>query len=118
MLTNSEAHEYFSHHRGVNNQRHAYDVLSTIGGDFVVGSVCDGGECDGGARDGVACTDNGDCLDNLDYFVYNEPVLAMADGTVVSLTKNFPENPNPARQACRHRRQRQLSTWRPAQCTS
>jgi len=40
QLVNNEAHEYFSHHRGVNNQRHAYDVLSKIGGDFGVGSSC------------------------------------------------------------------------------
>jgi hypothetical protein len=94
-LANVEAHEYFSHHRGVNNQRHAYDVVSKIGGDFGVGTACVDEACDGGARDGDACSENLDCAHNANSFVYGQPLLAMADGTVVALTQGYPENPNP-----------------------
>jgi hypothetical protein len=95
QLSNNEAHEYFSHHRGVNNQRHAYDVISKIAGNSGVASTCVDSACDGGARDGDACTSNSDCRDNANSYIYGEPILAMADGTVVALTQGYPENPNP-----------------------
>ncbi|MEJ8568057.1 M23 family metallopeptidase [Elongatibacter sediminis] len=95
VLENNEAHEFFSHHRGVNNQRHAYDVLSNIGGSFRVASSCVDDACDGGVRDGDACSENLDCSANGNYYVYQEPILAMADGVVVALTQGYPENPNP-----------------------
>ncbi len=94
-LRNSEAHEYFSHHRGVNNQRHAYDVLSKINNQFRVPSACVNGVCAGGVRDADPCSADIDCSANENVFVYAEPVLAMADGEVVALTQNYPENPNP-----------------------
>ena len=95
MLYNNEAHEFFSHHRGPNNQRHAYDVLSDINGDSIVGSSCEDEACVGGARDGDACSENIDCSANANWFVYGEPILAMADGVVVALTQGHPENPFP-----------------------
>ena len=95
QLFNNEAHEYFSHHRGPNNQRHAYDVLSSINGDSRVASSCVDEACVGGIRDGDACTEDIDCSANGNYFVYLEPIVAMADGTVVALTQGYPENPFP-----------------------
>lgn len=97
QLYNNEAHEYFSHHRGPNNQRHAYDVLSSINGDSKVASACDTDEgmCVGGARDGDACSENIDCSHNADWYVYGEPIVAQADGTIVALTQGYPENPFP-----------------------
>lgn len=97
QLYNNEAHEFFSHHRGPNNQRHAYDVLSSINDDSRVGSSCDQDEglCVGGVRDGDACAENIDCSANGNYFVYGEPIVAQADGTIVALTQGYPENPYP-----------------------
>lgn len=95
QLFNNEAHEYFSHHRGPNNQRHAYDVLSSINGDSRVGSACVDNVCDGGVRDGDACDENIDCSANGNYFVYGEPIIAQADGSIVALTQGYPENPFP-----------------------
>ena len=94
-LRNSEAHEYFSHHRGVNNQRHAYDVLSRINDEQEVATSCVNNACVGGVRNGDPCVENIDCSANGNVFVYQEPILAMADGVVVALSQGFPENPNP-----------------------
>lgn len=88
-------HEPDTHHRGVNNQRHAYDIGVRVGGAGGVATSCQGGTCSGGARDGDACADNGDCVDNANAYVYNEPILSMADGTIVAILHDYPENPNP-----------------------
>jgi Peptidase family M23 len=88
-------HEPQTHHRGVNNQRHAYDVGVRVGGAGGVATSCQGGTCSGGARDGDPCVDNGDCNDNTNAYVYGEPILAMADGEVVAILHDYPENPNP-----------------------
>lgn len=88
-------HEPSTHHRGVNNQRHAYDIGVRVAGASGVATSCQAGTCSGGARDGDACADNGDCVDNQNAYVYAEPILAMADGTVVAVLHDYPENPNP-----------------------
>jgi len=97
LLENNEAHEYFSHHRGPNNQRHAYDIWSTINGNLFVGSSCDvnNSVCVGGTRDGEACSEDINCAANPDWYVWGEPILAQADGVVVALTQGYPENPFP-----------------------
>ncbi len=94
-LWNNEAHEFFTHHRPAMNQRHAYDVLSLINDEVGVPTSCVDGNCSGGAKDGDSCATDSDCSDNLNTFVYGEPILAMADGVVVALTQGFPENPEP-----------------------
>ncbi|HKQ60602.1 MAG TPA: peptidoglycan DD-metalloendopeptidase family protein [Candidatus Polarisedimenticolaceae bacterium] len=88
-------HEPASHHRGVNNQRHAYDIGVVVGGNGSVPTSCQSNACVGGARNGQACADGGDCIDNTNAYVYNEPILAMADGTIVAILHDYPENPNP-----------------------
>jgi hypothetical protein len=95
VLRVSVGHEPESHHRGVNNQRHAYDIGVRVGGVGGVATSCQSNTCSGGARDGQACADDGDCVDNANAYIYGEPILAMADGTVVAILHDFPENPNP-----------------------
>ena len=88
-------HEPDSHHRSVNNQRHAYDIGVRVGSADGVGSSCQSGHCAGGARDGAPCAASKDCNDNQNAYIYNEPIYAMADGTIVAILHDFPENPNP-----------------------
>ncbi len=88
-------HEPKTHHRGVNNQRHAYDIGVVVGNAGGVSSTCQSGHCAGGARDGNPCSANKDCNDNQNAYIYDEPIYAMADGTVVAILHDFPENPNP-----------------------
>lgn len=66
-------HEIGDNHRLARNQRYAYDVGVLV--------------------NGVDCTDG--CDANPDYFIYTEPVYAVADGVVVVAEKDHPENPAP-----------------------
>jgi len=66
-------HEIGDNHRLARNQRYAYDVGVLV--------------------NGVDCTDG--CDANPDYFIYTEPVYAVADGVVAVAEKDHPENPAP-----------------------
>ena len=66
-------HEIGDNHRLARNQRYAYDVGVLVGG--------------------VDCTDG--CDANPDYFIYTEPVYAVADAVVAVAEKGHPENPAP-----------------------
>jgi peptidase M23-like protein len=97
VLYANNGHEPEGHHRTVNNQRHAYDIVVHVGSDSGVTTGCDqqNGVCVGGARDGGPCATGDDCVDNANAFIYDQPILAMADGVIVAILHDFPENPNP-----------------------
>jgi hypothetical protein len=97
LLSQNFGHEPANHHRGPANQRHAYDIGVDVGGDSGVGTECDvmNGVCVGGVRDGDACDEHKDCKDNANGFIYGEPIVAMAAGTIVAILHDFPDNPIP-----------------------
>jgi len=95
ILNVNVGHEFHTHHRGVNNQRHAYDIGVRVGNDSGVGTKCEDDKCVGGAKDGDACLDDGDCRANANSYIYGEPIVAMAQGDVAALTQGFAENPLP-----------------------
>jgi hypothetical protein len=66
-------HEINTNHRLARNQRYAYDVGVLLGGSD---------------RSGTGSV-------NTDYFIYEEPVFAMADGDIVTLEKGHVENDMP-----------------------
>jgi hypothetical protein len=79
-------HEINTNHRLARNQRFAYDVGVLVGGD----------------------DNSGTGAVNTDYFIYKEPIFAMADGIIVALEKGHVENDMPPANAfggfCQSRR--------------
>jgi len=94
-IRTSNGHEPHNHHRGVNNQRHAYDVGVLAGGISGIDTNCVMDACVGGAKEGDACATKTDCLDNANSYIYGEPIVAMADGVIVAILHNYPDNPIP-----------------------
>jgi cysteine-rich repeat protein len=72
VILSGGGHEIGKGHRFAFNQRYAYDV---------------------GVQDGNASCDP--CDTNAGFFVYGEPVLAMADGVVTVNEEGHPENASP-----------------------
>jgi hypothetical protein len=67
-------HEIGSNHRFASlNQRHAYDVGVLVGGTDCAAP----------------------CNTNASYFIYGDPVIAMADGEIVMADGGHPENAMP-----------------------